>query len=704
VRNDCRKCGITLGNKKKKKTIPIRLNIIFFAVFLLFSALILRLGFVQIVYGDEYKRELEKTEDVTVDTSVPRGKIYDSTGKVIVDNLAKNAITYTNTGVSTEKMMETAEALAKYIKKDTKKVTERDKQDYWILKHPEEAEALVTKEEKTALAEKYTDSDEYNSQVYKLQLKRITEDKLKSLTDDDLEVIAIYREFSSGYKLTPHIVKNDKVTNKEMAVVSENLTSLKGVDTTTDWDRDYPFGKTLASVLGSVSSSEEGLPAESLDYYLSKGYSRNDRVGKSYLELQYEDVLKGQKEKVRNETNSDGEITDTEVITEGKRGNDLVLAIDMELQQKVEDIIEKQLKAAKQMSGTKFLDRAYVVLMDPNTGDVLTMAGKRLVTEDGKTKVNDDALGNITTSYNVGSVVKGATVLTGYNTGAISPGTVINDTPVRIGDTIKKSWTTMGPINDLTALMRSSNVYMFQTVMKIAGARYVYGQPLSVDAEDFTIMRNAYAQYGLGIRTGIDLPNEQTGFKGTETSVPGKLLDLSIGQYDTYTNMQLAQYISTIANGGNRMEPHIVKEIRSPVSEEGELGAVVDSVEPKVLNTIDAKPEWIKRVQTGFKMVAQSPKGTAYTYLSGKSYSPSAKTGTAEAFYDGPQKSNYKTLQEVMNLSLVSYAPSENPEVAMAVLVPWAYNGSVDNKANLKIGEEVLDAYFDMKKERQKEK
>lgn len=656
----------------------------------------------QIVYGDEYKRKLERTEDVTVDTSVPRGKIYDSTGKVIVDNSAKNAITYTNTGVKSDEMLKTAETLAKYIKKDTKKVTERDKQDYWIMKHPDEAEALVTDKEKTALAEKYTDSDEYNSEVYKLQLDRITEDELKSISEDDLEVLAIYREFASGYKMTPHIVKNNDVTDKEMAVVSENLTSLKGVDTTTDWDRSYAFGNTLRSVLGSVSSSEEGLPAESLSYYLSKGYSRNDRVGKSYLELEYEDVLKGQKEKIRTQTDSDGKET-TEVITEGKRGNDLVLAIDMELQQKVEDIIEKQLKSAKQMSGTKFLDRAYVVLMNPNTGDVLTMAGKRLVTENGKTKVQDDALGNMTTSYNVGSVVKGATVLTGYKYGAISPGTVINDTTVKIGDTEKKSWTQMGPINDLTALMRSSNVYMFQTVMKIAGAHYVYGQPLSVDAEDFTTMRNAYAQYGLGIRTGIDLPNEQTGFKGTDTSVPGKLLDIAIGQYDTYTNMQLAQYISTIANGGNRMEPHIVKEIRSPISEDGKLGAIVDSIEPKVLNTVDAKSEWIERVQTGFKMVAQSPKGTAYTYLSGKSYSPAAKTGTAEAFYDGPQKSNYKTLQEVMNLSLVSYAPSDNPEVAMAVLVPWAYNGSVDNKANLKIGEQVFDAYFDLKKERQKD-
>ncbi|HEO8418635.1 peptidoglycan D,D-transpeptidase FtsI family protein [Niallia sp. FSL W8-0635] len=694
-----------MGKKKKKKTIPVRLNIIFFFVFLLFSALILRLGFVQIVYGEDYKRELEKTEDVTVNTSVPRGKMYDATGKVIVDNVAQKAITYTNSGVKQEEMLETAELLSKYIMKDTKKVTEREKKDYWIIKNEEKANKKVSDKEKEALAEKYPDQDEYNTEVYQLQLDRITEEDINSLSNHDLEVLAIYREFISGYKLTPQMVKNKDVSDKEFAVVSENLESLPGVDTTTDWERSYAFGDTLKSVLGNVSSAERGLPAEKLDYYVSRGYSRNDRVGTSYLELQYEDVLKGQKEKIRNKTDKKGNIVSTEVITEGKRGNDLVLSIDMELQLEVEKIIEEELKTAKTFAGTKLLDRAYVVLMNPNTGDVLSMAGKRLVRNEktGKLEVQDDALGNITTTYNVGSVVKGATVLTGYKTGAISPGTVWNDTPVKIGNTIKKSWTTMGPINDLTALQRSSNVYMFRTVMKMAGANYVYGQPLSVQLSDFSLVRNEFAQYGLGIRTGIDLPNEQVGFKGQDT-LPGFLLDLSIGQYDTYSNMQLAQYVSTIANGGKRMEPHIVKEIREPVADDSTLGPVVETIKPKVLNKVDVKSEWIERVQQGFKMVAQTPKGTAYSNLGGKDYSPAAKTGTAEAFYDGPSRSDYgKEPPQVMNLSLISYAPSDNPEVAMAVMVPWAYQGSVDNGSNKKIGERVLDAYFDLKKERQKD-
>ena len=173
-----------------------------------------------------------------------------------------------------------------------------------------------------------------------------------------------------------------------------------------------------------------------------------------------------------------------------------------------------------------------------------------------------------------------------------------------------------------------------------------------------------------------------------------------IGQYDTYSAMQLAQYISAIANGGNRMQPHVVKQIRNPSSETNELGQVVQEINPTVLNTIDVKIEWMNRVQTGFKKVMQEPGGTAYNVFQGAAYSPAGKTGTAEAFYDGPLRNNYgKEPPPVMNLSLVSYAPSTNPEVAMAVLVPWAYEGEVDNRASLKIGKRVLDTYFQIKNE-----
>ena len=130
--------SIKLNKKKKKKKthVPFRLNMLFFAVFLLFSVLILRLGVVQIVYGDDYKREIERTEDITVNNPVPRGKMYDTNGKIVVDNVPVNAITYTNNGASQKEMLQVAERLSKLIDKDTKKVTERDMKDYWISMNP----------------------------------------------------------------------------------------------------------------------------------------------------------------------------------------------------------------------------------------------------------------------------------------------------------------------------------------------------------------------------------------------------------------------------------------------------------------------------------------------------------------------------------------------------------------------------------------
>lgn len=690
-----------MNKKKKKKThVPFRLNILFFLVFVLFSALILRLGVVQIVYGDDYRREIERTEEVTVNNSVPRGKMYDRNLKLMVDNQPLDAITYTRKqGTKQTEMVETAEKLAKLIEKEPNKVTERDKKDFWILKNPKLAEKKITDKER----KKVEEGEMEESDLYKLQLDRITDEETK-LSENDLEVLAIYREFASGYALTPQIVKNKKVTKEEFAKVSENLDSLPGVDISTDWDRFYTYNKTLKSVLGKVSSSEEGLPSESLNYYLARDYSRNDRVGKSYIEAQYEDILQGQKAKVRNVTDKSGNVVDSEVITEGSRGKDLILTVDMDLQLATEEIIEKQLIAKKKMGNTKFLDRAFVVMMDPNTGEILTMAGKKYEKDSktGKSSIEDFALGNITTSYTMGSSVKGATVLTGYQQGAIQPGTYFYDTKLKIKGTKEKgSYSNFGNINDLTALKVSSNVYMFRTAINIAGAHYVPNEPLNISSSAFSTMRNSFAQFGLGVRTGIDLPNEMSGFKGSETS-PGKLLDLAIGQYDTYTPMQLVQYVSAIANGGNRMKPHMVKEIRDPVDNNEELGPVAEDVSPTVLNRLEMKEEWIERVQSGFEKVSMEQGGTAYTYFGNKSYTVAAKTGTAQAFYDGPNRADYSEPQDTMNITLVGYAPAKNPEVAFAVVVPWAYQGHSGHSMSKEIGEEIMDTYFELKKERAK--
>ncbi|MFC0270011.1 peptidoglycan D,D-transpeptidase FtsI family protein [Metabacillus herbersteinensis] len=689
-----------MGKNKKKKVVPFRINVLFFCVFILFSTMILRIGVIQIVYGEDYTNEVERTEQVNVSTSVPRGKVYDRNYNAVVDNQPLNAITYTRSNSTTqEERLEVAKKLAEIIEMDTSKITERDMKDYWIITRPELAEKKLTEED----LKKNDEQKKEDNWLYELQLQRITEEDLRDISEQELKVLAIKREMDSGYALTPQIIKNVDVTVKEFAYVSEHLDTLPGVDITTDWKRNYVFDSTLRTLLGNISSSNEGIPRERLDYYLSRDYNRTDRVGKSYLEYEYEEVLQGQKEKVRNITDKAGNLIETETISEGKSGKDLVLTVDMELQREVEKIIEEELINAKKKSGTGLLDRAFVVMMDPRNGEVLSMAGRQFVKNDeGKTELQDFALGAMTTSYTMGSAVKGATVLTGYETGVIKPGSVLLDEPLYIKDSQpKKSYQTMGKIDDLTALQRSSNVYMFKTAIKIGNGKYEPNGPLPIETKAFTTMRNYFSQFGLGVKTGIDLPNEATGFTGQDFT-PGLLLDLAIGQYDTYTPLQLAQYVSTIANDGYRMRPQIVKEIREPSPKEG-LGTVVKAVDAEVLNRLDMDQSQVERVQEGFRRVMQEQRGTAYSYFRGAEYNPAGKTGTAQSFYDGPIKDKF--LAPTYNLTLVGYAPHDNPEIAFSVVVPWAYDRAKNqHPINNLIGKRIMDKYFELKAGQNEEK
>ncbi|WP_438824315.1 peptidoglycan D,D-transpeptidase FtsI family protein [Bacillus sp. JJ1533] len=674
--------------KKKKSHVPFRLNMLFFAVFLLFSALILRLGVVQIVHGEKYQKEVEKTENEIVNLPVPRGKIYDKNGNVIVDNKGLNAITYTRArDTKQDDVLKVAETLATLIDMKTDKVTERDLKDFWMLKNPDEAKAKVTEEE----LQKEQDGDLSSKDIYKLQIERITEEELNEITESELEVAAIFREMTKGYALVPQIVKNENVTPEEYAVVSENLENLPGVNTTTDWVRDYKYDYTLKSILGRISDTDEGLPSDKLDYYLARGYNRNDRVGLSYLEAQYESVLHGQKAKVENVIKGNA-VQETILISEGQRGSDLVLTIDMELQQAVEQIIEDQMLAHKSMRNTQYLDRAFVVMMNPNTGEILSMAGKVYTKgKDGKMEFQDYALGTMNAAYEMGSTIKGATMLTGYDTGVIDIGSMYYDAPIKIkGTETKASWKNLGPTNDLKALEMSSNVYMFRTFLDLAGGHYVYNQPISIDYDAFRTVRNYFSQFGLGVKTGIDLPGEASGYPGPLFG-PGLLMDLAIGQYDTYTTLQLAQYVSTIANDGYRMQPKIVREIHQPTMEEDELGPIQKPFEPTVLNKVDIDQKYFDRVQQGFKLVFQGRNGTARSVFAGKPYNPAGKTGTAQSFIKGI---------EAVNSTLVGYAPFDNPEVAFAVVIPYAYYGNTSHNMNLKVGEAILDKYFELKEKR----
>lgn len=690
------------SNKPYEKLI-FRMNVLFFSIFILFSMLILRLGYLQIVKGKDYVREVKKTEEVTVNTNVPRGRIYDRSGRILVDNKPKNAITYIKLPTtSTTEMHKTAIKLSNYIKMDTSKIALRDKQNYWILLHKKLAYKKVTKKEKDVIEknEKLTSSKK-QAKIDQLVRERITEDELKSLTKKDLQVLAIYSKMVAGYNLTPQIIKSDNVTHKEFAVVSEHLFELPNVNTSTDWVR---VKKSKLSILGSTTTPVEGIPKEKLDYYLARNYSMNDRVGKSYFEEEYEELLQGKKAVIKSKTNKSGQVMGTNTIFEGTPGNDLVLTVNSELQLKMENVVEKQLLEAKFKGGSSLLDRAFLVMMNPNTGEVLSMVGKKLDRDqNGHVKVSDYAIGTYTSAYEVGSVVKPATLLTGYSFGAIKPNQVLLDTPINIAGTIKKSiFNTSGSIylDDLTALERSSNVYMFQTAFKIAGVNYVPGAGLRIDGNNFTKVRNSFAQFGLGVETGIDLPGETTGVKGTET-ISGKFLDLVIGQYDTFTPLQLAQYVSTIANGGKRIQPHVLKEIREPSKDGKTLGNIIEEKNPKVLNIIENPQEEIEHVKKGMHRVYYGNQGSAAFNFKDTNFDAAGKTGTAEVVYYGPEKSLYGT--KTLTITHIGFAPYNNPKIAYAVVIPWVTtSGSISTYTNNIIARQAIEEYFKLQKKNMK--
>ncbi|GIO17418.1 penicillin-binding protein [Oceanobacillus oncorhynchi subsp. incaldanensis] len=686
-------------NKKKRAPLSIRMNILFFAIFLLFSALVLQLGVVQILNGESYQDEIQRTNLDTTNVPVPRGKIYDTNGELIVDNEAMYSITYTpSNDVQAEERLEVAEKLAQYIdmgdEQTIDRITDRDRREYYLLHHEEEIEERL---------ETVNTEEMENSEVYDATLELITDEEISDFTDDELEIIAIKKELDSAYALTPQVVKNEDVTAEEYAAVAENLDELPGINASTDWDRVYPNGDTLTSILGNVSSQEEGIPEEDLNAYLTMGYSRNDRVGTSGLEEQYEDFLRGRKEQIQYTTRQNGSIIGSETIVDGERGKDLVLTTDLEFQQEVDDILLDEFQSMKASSPyeNRFATNAYAVVMNPKTGELLATSGVEYDTENDEYN-NNAGFTALANAHEPGSSIKGATILAGYDSEVISPGETFNDAPMRLaGSEVKRSVQDMGTVNDLTALERSSNVYMFYVALRLGGD---YRHPMPRNAnldinmgETLQTLQNYFNQFGLGSTTGVDFPYESTGLRGQVPDNPGNLLDFVIGQYDTYTTMQLAQYVSTIANDGYRVQPHFLKEARDPVASMDELGPLYYSSNTTTMNRIEMTDDEISRVQDGFRLSYQGSQGTGNDYFDDKSYNPAGKTGTAESaeFVDGERF-------DLNNLTLVGYAPFDDPEIAFAVVVPHVGIGEGD-QINLKVGERVLDSYFEVKEDHDEE-
>lgn len=675
--------------KKKRKinyeyVIQNRFRVFFVVVLALFILLSIKLVNVMVINNKKYSDKIDLlTYSTTEGESTPRGRILDRNGNVIVDNIAVKTITYNKVrGTSTKRMLQLASTLGEHINVDISKLTIRSKKEYYVAKYPEECKKLIKDKE----YEKYEQKKLSSIDLYEMKIERITEDMLSKLTEQDLESAQIFYLMNSGYAYSEKTIKTN-VTDEEYAYVSENNANLEGFNTSISWERTYPYGDTLKSILGTVSSSKQGLPAEDKEYYLSLGYSLDDRVGLSYLEKEYESYLHG--EKAEYEVVSS---TETKLIKEGKRGNDIVLSIDINLQQQVEQIIEEQMRRAKTEANTEYYDHSTVILQDPTTGEILVMASKKIVGDE----VVDNVRSILTNPITPGSVVKGASMLVGYNTGAIHIGEYLLDECIKVASVPEKcSSHTLGTIDDITALAKSSNVYQFKIAMRVNGQEYSRGMKLFFNQSSFDTYRNMYHSFGLGVKTGIDLPVESTGYGAKEDKAAGNLLDFVMGQYESYTPLQLSQYISTIANGGSRMQTHLLKEVHE-ATDTNSLGKVIYTYTPNVLNKIDTKEEYMNRVKQGFYAVVHNSDGYGRGYVEDK-LNAAGKTGTSQSFIDTDGDNVIDT--ETITSSFVGYAPADNPKVSIVVTSPNSShpNSNIDyaSLVTLRITKEVMNKYYD---------
>lgn len=626
--------------------------------------------------------------------------MYDAKGRVLVGNKANNAITYTKgASTSSKQIYQISNALSAYISLKDEKPTEEQLAEYYLANQTNSTkiQAEMPKAE--------LDSNKLgNAQVTQNMIAQVKKDKIH-FTEREKTAALIFNKISGAYTLSTIYLKNKDLTDKEIAQVGEHLSELPGVGIGTDWERSYPNGSSIQSIIGSVSTEKSGLPSDDLQYYLSQGYSRNDRVGTSYLEKEYEALLKGTKATSQVITKANGDIQQTKSVYKGQAGASLMLTIDAKYQKQVQAALKRIYSSAVSAGAARYSNGAYAVAMNPKTGALLAVAGLSHNPKTGKT--TDNALGVINQSFVMGSAVKGATVAGGLLNKVITPtNNTLPDTAIYLpGSAVKKSVYPIGTFGSLdaeTALEVSSNIYMMHLAMNWVHAKYVPKQFISMPNNSFDVLRRNFSMFGLGQKTGVDLPGEVSGIEGKSFDsqgriLSGSLLDLAYGNYDAYTPIQMVQYISTIANGGYRLQPYIVQSI-GKTNSDGNKIYINYNKKPNIQQQIPWSSSELNVIREGMYRVVHGTNGWGTAHpLKNVKPSISGKTGTAQTFYYDPDHPNKKNQPELINATFVGYAPSKNPKLAVAVVFP-GLDPDGEGTYTLQVAKAMVQDYFKLHK------
>ena len=671
--------------KFNSHSIPIRLNLLFSIVILLFMTIIGRLLYMQILNKDFYEKKLASASQTKVTTSSARGEIYDASGKPLVENTLKQVVSFTRSNKMTAKdLKEIASQLLGYVSITSPNLTERQLADYYLADpeiYKKTVEALPSEKRLDSDGNRLSESELYNNAVDSVQTSQL------NYTEDEKKEVYLFSQLNAVGNFATGSIVTDSLTDTQIALIASASKKLPGISISTSWERKV-LETSLSSIIGSVSSEKAGLPAEEADAYLKKGYSLNDRVGTSYLEKQYEETLQGKRSVKEIHLDKYGNMESVDTIEEGSKGNNIKLTIDLAFQDSVDALLKSYFNSELGNGGAKYSEGVYAVALNPKTGAVLSMSG---IKHDLKTgELTSDSLGTITDVFVPGSVVKAATISSGWENGVLSGNQTLTDQSIIFqGSPPINSWYTASsgpmPITAVQALEYSSNTYMVQTALGIMGLTY---QPNMIAAignlgSAMGKLRSTFGEYGLGSATGIDLPDESTGFIPKDYDLANYITN-SFGQFDNYTPMQLAQYVATIANDGVRVAPRIVEGIYGN-NDKGGLGDLIQQLKPTEMNKVNISDSDMSILQQGFYQVAHGTSGltTGRAFSNGALVSISGKTGTAESYVaDG---------QQATNTNAVAYAPSDNPQIAVAVVFP--HNTNLTNGVGPSIARDIINLY-----------
>ncbi len=408
--------------KFNSHSIPIRLNLMFSIVILLFMTIIGRLLYMQVLNKDFYEKKLASASQTKVTTSSARGEIYDASGKPLVENTLKQVVSFTRSNKMTAKdLKEIASQLLGYVSISSPNLTERQLADYYLADpeiYKKTVEALPSEKRLDSDGNRLSESELYNNAVDSVQASQL------NYTEDEKKEIYLFSQLNAVGNFATGTIVTDALTDTQIALIASASKQLPGISISTSWDRKV-LETSLSSIVGSVSSEKAGLPAEEADAYLKKGYSLNDRVGTSYLEKQYEETLQGKRSVKEIHLDKYGNMESVENIEDGTKGNNIKLTIDLAFQDSVDALLKSYFNSELGNGGAKYSEGVYAVALNPKTGAVLSMSG---IKQDLKTgELTPDSLGTVTNVFVPGSVVKAATISSGWENGVLSGNQTLTD-------------------------------------------------------------------------------------------------------------------------------------------------------------------------------------------------------------------------------------------------------------------------------------